>query len=234
MHFFKEHEPRNDDGKDGKNTHRAEDIIVVADQVSDHEVAAHGVQQEPALVNDGTGVEGENHDAGDSAEESPEKKYQVQATKALPKTPSGEVNTEASMRTPTASTMMRKTKKWRPPMRISWPSGIRKVADRTGQRTYLRGSKKINAMAISMATNTMGCRTVSEAPPPNLRFSGCIRVSPCEAECSSGTHAAGKGRPRDTDIGSTGSESRATRGRHLEVGCSVQSCGLLHLPSVGS
>src|ERR1700680_571920 len=83
MHFFKEHEPRNDDGKDGKNTHRAEDIIVVADQVSDHEVAAHGVQQEPALVNDGSGVEGENHDAGDSAEESPEKKYQVQATKAL-------------------------------------------------------------------------------------------------------------------------------------------------------
>src|ERR1700676_1980866 len=160
-------------------------------------------------------------------------------TESLPprawmKTPSGEVNTEASMRTPTASTMMRKTKKWRPPMRISWPSGIRKVADRTGQRTYLRGSKKINAMAMSMATNTMGCRTVSEAPPPNLRFSGCIRVSPCEAECSSGTHAAGKGRPRDTDIGSTGSKSRATRGRHLEVGCSVQSCGLLHLPSVGS
>jgi len=44
---------------------------------------AHGVQQEPALINQGAGVEGENHDASEGAEEGPEKKNKVQAAKTL-------------------------------------------------------------------------------------------------------------------------------------------------------
>src|ERR1700738_5389245 len=52
------------------------------------------------------------------------------------------------------------------------------VAHSTGQITNLRGRRKIRAMAISIARRTIGCRIVSEAPPPNLKFSGCISSSP--------------------------------------------------------
>src|SRR6267154_905516 len=95
----------------------------------------------------------------------------------LPNIPSGDMNHEASMRTTTVRIMIRITKKWRPPMRIVWPRGIRNAVNRKGQIICFRGSKKIRAMAMSIATRTMGCRTVSEAPPPNLRFSGGILVT---------------------------------------------------------
>src|ERR1700674_345615 len=97
-----------------------------------------------------------------------------------PKIPSGEENIETSMRTATVRMTMRKTKKWRPPIRSSWPNGIRNAVQNTGQMTYLRESKKISAIAISIATRTIGCRIVSEAPPPNLKFSGCISSSPID------------------------------------------------------
>src|SRR5579859_4239516 len=109
----------------------------------------------------------------------------------LPKAPSGEENIEASMRKATTKTTMRKTKKWRPPTRISWPRGTRKVMVNTGAMTYRRGRNKINAIAISKATSTTGCRMVSEAPPPNRRFSGCISKPPTENTRSRGTHFDG-------------------------------------------
>src|SRR5712671_1059904 len=81
MHLFKDHEPGDDDRNDRKSAHGAENVLIVADQISDYKEAADGIQQKPGLINQGTGVEGENQDARNSAEQGPEEKYQVQAAK---------------------------------------------------------------------------------------------------------------------------------------------------------
>src|SRR6267154_2101892 len=81
MHLFKDHAPGDDDRKDRKSAHGAENVVIVADQISDDKEAADGVQQKPGLINHGTRVERENQDARNSAEQGPEEKYQVQAAK---------------------------------------------------------------------------------------------------------------------------------------------------------
>src|ERR1700730_15429756 len=96
---------------------------------------------------------------------------------------------------------------------------------RTGQMTYLRDSKKINTMARSIATSTTGCRTVSVAPPPNLRFSGCIRVSPCEAERSNEMDRNGRGEALAEGIPIAANQSRAKGVLYQGVACSRHSWG---------
>src|ERR1700736_6566158 len=83
IQLFIDHAPSDDDRKCGKGAHAPENIFLVANQVSDYEESADGVQQEPGLINQGACVEGENHNSRKSAEAGPEKKYEIQIAKTL-------------------------------------------------------------------------------------------------------------------------------------------------------